>query len=70
MTGTKKARLLAGLKKGWITPQMALRDFGIMTLAQRVSEWRRQGYVIVDEWRSVPSGSRFKAYRCVKSPAR
>lgn len=68
MTTTKKTRLLALLRKGWVTPASAYRDAGILSLAQRVSEWRARGYVIRDEWRSVPSGSRFKAYRLVKSP--
>jgi hypothetical protein len=62
---TKKARLFKLLGKRWMTHIDALDLCGIATISQRVSEWRADGYTIVDKW-VQSSGARFKAYRLVK----
>lgn len=41
------------LKYGRITPLDAMRDLGVMRLASRISDMRRLGYEIIDEWVSV-----------------
>ena len=64
---TKKARLLALLKKQYVTPIDALDRCGIFSLAQRVSEWRAAGCVIGDKWVVTQSGARLKAYRLLKA---
>lgn len=65
MNETKKARLLKLLKTQWTTPLEALEACGILSLAQRVSEWRAAGrhprQVGGDRHRA-----RVKAYRVVK----
>ena len=59
---TQKAALLALLGRQWVTPQIALAKVGCMSLAQRVSEWRRMG-VEFDQRVLVAGRSRFAAYR-------
>lgn len=59
---TKKALLMALLRKQWVTVKDSQRHCGLNNLAQRVSEFRAQGIVIRDAWISE-GGSRFKAYR-------
>ena len=66
-TETKKARLLALLKKQYVTPIDALDRCGMFSLAQRVSEWRAAGCVIGDKWIVTESGARLKAYRLLKA---
>ena len=38
---------------GSITPLEAMRDLGIYRLASRISDMRRLGYPVVDEWAEV-----------------
>lgn len=40
-------------KYGGITPLDAMRDLGVMRLASRISDMRRLGYEVIDEWVSV-----------------
>ena len=40
-------------KYGGITPLDAMRDLGVMRLASRISDMRRLGYDVIDEWVSV-----------------
>jgi len=58
-----EALLVELMRKGWLSPQDALRQAGTMSLAQRISEMRREHpeLNIVDEWRQA-GRSRFKAY--------
>jgi hypothetical protein len=65
MNETKKARLFKLLGQRWVSNRAALELCGIYSLSQRVSEWRADGYTIVDKW-VQSSGARFKAYRLVK----
>ena len=45
---------------------MDVADMGITTkLTSRVSDYRKQGYKIIDRWVEV-NGTRFKSYRLVK----
>jgi len=67
VTNKKKASLFLLLRKQYVTPIDALNKCGIFSLAQRVSEWRRDGHVIGDKWVISPSGARFKAYRLLKA---
>lgn len=61
---TMKARLLALLRRGWVTPVTALNGAGCFSLSQRVGEFRRRdGLVILDKWVTTEGGSRVKAYR-------
>ncbi len=66
MNQPKQARLLKLLKRQWITPLECLEQCGLMTLSQRVSEFRRDGLTIIDKWVETSSGSRVKAYRLLK----
>lgn len=59
---TKQDRLLTLLKREWVGPLDALERCGILSLAQRVSNWRREGIVINDRWQTSPTGSRYKEY--------
>jgi hypothetical protein len=56
-------QLVAMLRSGWVSAQDSLRQIGLYSLSQRVSELKREhGFLIVDEWRQV-GRSRFKRYR-------
>lgn len=60
---TKTARLLKLLRKQYVTPLECLELCGLLTLSQRVSEFRAAGLTVVDKWVDLPSGARVKAYR-------
>lgn len=51
----------------WITPLDAIINCGCYKLATRVSELRKKGYLIIDEWIEVPKRmggtTRVKRYR-------
>jgi hypothetical protein len=66
-TDTMESRLLKLLGRKWVTPLDALREVGCLSLAQRVSEWRRIDKLdIEDKW--VEQGNkRFKAYKLAPS---
>ena len=66
MNETKKAKAFKLLKSQWVTPLESLELCGLMTLSQRVSEWRSAGIVILDKWVETGTGARVKAYRVVK----
>ena len=66
MKAVQKTKLLALLKRGWLTSlESALKGGGI-ALSQRVGEFRAAGVCIADKWVKTESGSRVKAYRIVK----
>lgn len=67
MTPTKKQRLLSLLKREWVGPLDALERCGVLSLAQRVSEWRSCGITINDRWMTSPTGSRYKQYKIARS---
>lgn len=50
-----------------ITPLEAMRDLGIYRLASRISDLRKRGCIIIDEWAEVPNRyggkTRVKRYR-------
>jgi hypothetical protein len=60
---TMEQRLLKLLGRKWASPITALSEVGCMSLAQRVSQWRRAGVSIADKWVESGNGKRFKAYR-------
>lgn len=62
----QKQRTFAMLSKRWLTALQSAQDGGCLSLAQRVSEWRRQGHVIADKWVTTGGGARIKAYRLIK----
>jgi len=58
-----ESRLLALLGTRWVTPIVALREVGCLSLSQRCGEFRRElGLPIADKW-VKRKGKRFKAYR-------
>lgn len=54
------------LRKGWTTSLTCAMRGGVWSLAQRVSEMRRDGLTVIDKWVELPSGARIKAYRIVR----
>lgn len=66
MQKTKKAALLAVLKRRWLTPLEAVAACGLFSLSQRCGELRRDGHCVIDKWVTLPSGSRVKAFRIVQ----
>lgn len=40
---------------GSITPLDAMRDLGVYRLAARISDLKKRGYPIVDQWETVPT---------------
>lgn len=62
-TETMEERLLKLLKRKWVTPLEALRAVGCFSLSQRVSEFKRELKLPIDDkWVEV-GGKRVKAYR-------
>jgi len=64
---TQRQRIIRLLKRRWTSPLDALRECGSMKLASRVSELRRQGYVIADKWGPAKS---YKLYLLRKAPGK
>lgn len=62
-SNTKKRELLALLSRRWVTPIIALQAVGIMSLSQRVSEWRRAGLEFDQRTVVTESGARVASYR-------
>jgi hypothetical protein len=60
---TMESRLLKLLRRKWVTPLSALKEVQCLSLAQRVSQWRRAGVEIADKWVELDGGKRVKAYR-------
>ena len=61
-----KRDLLSLLARKWVTPLVALNECNCLSLAQRVSEWRRADLPIVGKWVDTPTGKRVMAYRLIK----
>ena len=61
---TQQKKILEYLSEGHVlTPLKALSVAGTMKLSTRVGELIRQGYPIVKEWYTTPSGKRVMSYR-------
>ena len=67
MKTTKKAALLALLRKQYVTPLIALHHCRILSLSQRISNWRAQGYEFAQRVVEC-DGSRVAAYKFLKAP--
>ena len=65
---TMKSTLLAELGRRWLTPRDALLSCGCMSLAQRISEWRRAGYEFHQRVVHVNDRTRVAAYRLKSKP--
>ena len=63
---TQHTSIIKELRKSWLSGIEALHKCGTMKLASRVSEIRRQGYIIEDKW-VESNGKRFKSYRMSKN---
>lgn len=63
---TQRQRIIKLLKRRWTSPLDALLECGSMKLASRVSELRRQGYIITDKWGPEKA---YKLYYLLKSPS-
>jgi hypothetical protein len=62
---TTTDRLFKLLRRQWVTPAVAVEKVSCYSLAQRVSEWLRQGVRIEKRWVDLPSGKRVMSYRVV-----
>jgi hypothetical protein len=60
---TQAQKIIKRLKQGWTSPLEALHFAGTMKLSTRVSELRKAGYLIQDQWHV---SRKFKIYRIVK----
>lgn len=60
---TKTSKLLEMLQKRWMTPLDMLYHCSLLSGVQRISEMRRDGWVIRDQWVRTAGGARVKAYR-------
>ncbi len=67
---TKKACLLKLLAHQWVTPVVALQRVGILSLSQRISEWRRKGMEFDPRVVVTLSGARVAAYKLMRRGAR
>jgi len=63
---TRVARTKKMLSTGWITPLDCAMRGGVLSLSQRVGDFRRDGMTIIDKWVVTPGGARVKAYRLIK----
>ena len=62
---TMKQALIVELKRGYLTPIMALERCACLSLSQRCGELRRDGYKVLDKWVKLNGGKRVKSYRIV-----
>ena len=62
-TTTKKAALLALMRRQYVTPLEALEQTGNFALSQRAGEFARDGWKVLKKWVDLPSGSRVMSYR-------
>jgi hypothetical protein len=60
---TMHDKLMRLLRRKWMTPLSALQEAQCLSLAQRVSSWRKAGIKIDKKWVDLPSGKRVRAYR-------
>ena len=60
---TMQAKLLRLLSAGWVSPLEALQGAQSFCLAQRCSEWIRQGMPIEKRWRKLANGKQIREYR-------
>jgi len=65
MQDTKLTKLIALMRKRWVSPIDALNHCGLMSLSQRCGELRRDGVNVVSKWVNH-NGGRHKAYRIVR----
>lgn len=60
---TQKSQILAYLKSGRsLTPLIALKKFGCLSLSQRIGELRRDGWMIRGSLTRVSKGKRVGMY--------
>ncbi len=60
---SQNERILSHLQHGGaITTLSAIHDFGCVKLGSRISELRKAGHPIADEWIRTHSGKRVKRY--------
>ena len=60
---TKTDRLIAIMRRQWVTPLIAWQRVGILSVAQRVSRDISAAWHVSKRWETTPSGSRVMAYR-------
>ena len=65
MKAVQKPKLLALLKRGWLTSLESALKGGGMALSQRCGELEHDGVCIGRKWVITASGSRVMAYRIV-----
>lgn len=65
MKAVQKPKLIALLKRGWLTSLESALKGGGMALSQRVGELERSGVCIARKWVVTEGGSRVRAYRIV-----
>lgn len=51
-----------------VTPLEALSRYGCLSLSQRISELRDEGYLFAEEWVRTTTGKRIKSFRLVLEP--
>ena len=68
MSTTKKAALLRLLARRWVTVKIAQEQCGLNSLAQRISQWRRQGYEFAQRVERIDVHTRVAAYKLTKAP--
>lgn len=63
--------MLRDLRAGMgITPLDALNRYGCLSLSQRISELRRQGFIFSEEWVALPNKKRIKKFSLALEPPR
>lgn len=68
MSDTKKAALLELLAGQWVTVQIAQQKCGLNSLAQRISNWRAQGYEFHQRTIQIDKHTRIAAYKLARAP--
>lgn len=60
---TMLPRLIALMRKRWVTPLIALQSVGCLSLSQRAGELERAGHHIERKWVRLDNGKRVMSYR-------
>jgi len=56
-------RLVAAMRRGWVTPREAFHICGTLRFSGRVLEIKRAGHRLVERWVETQKGERVKAFK-------
>lgn len=66
---SQKERMIQDMRKGHgVTPLDALTLYGCLSLSQRISELRKDGFIFIEQWVALPNQKRVKKFYLALEP--